>query len=432
MHIHSLLIFLFFLVVPFYGSSQDIQYARKVVDTLASPGMHGRGYVNNGDKIAAAFIENEFKKSGLKPFDDNYRQEFTLPVNTFTGEVQLAVDGVSLKPGYDFIVSAESKGASLKKGEVIWVDSTIINDRKKQEKLFNSKLSGKVLVIDERSKAYSKQVNEVITMLMRRSGGKFPEAILYVKDKLTWSVAQQENPDWITFEVLDGKISKNTKKVSFNVSSDYVPSYKTQNIIGYVPGSQYPDSFIVFSAHYDHLGQMGKDVYFPGANDNASGIAMLLNLARHYSQPGNQPKYSIAFMAFGAEEAGLVGSRYYVEHPLFPLKQIKFLINTDLAGTGDEGITVVNGTVYNRQFKQLVKLNAQNSYLKDVKVRGKAANSDHYFFSEKGVPAFFIYTMGGIKAYHDVYDRAETLPLTEFEDYFKLLNDFIEYLTNDY
>ncbi|MGE3824646.1 MAG: hypothetical protein AB7G44_10500 [Bacteroidia bacterium] len=59
-------------------------------------------------------------------------------------------------------------------------------------------------------------------------------------------------------------------------------------------------------------------------------------------------------------------------------------------------------------------------------MRGKAANSDHYYISENGVPAFFIYTMGGIKAYHDVYDKPETLPLTEFQDLFRLLTDFVK------
>jgi len=107
------------------------------------------------------------------------------------------------------------------------------------------------------------------------------------------------------------------------------------------------------------------------------------------------------------------------------LDEIKFLINCDLAGTGDEGITVVNGTVYKKQFKKLAKINVKKHYLTKVKVRGRAANSDHYWFSQKGVPAIFIYTMGGISAYHDVYDKAETLPLTEFDDYSQLLIDFI-------
>ncbi len=167
---------------------------------------------------------------------------------------------------------------------------------------------------------------------------------------------------------------------------------------------------------------MGKNTYFPGANDNASGTAMLLYLAKYYTT--HKPKYNIVFMSFGAEEAGILGSKYYTEHPLFPLEKIKFLTNLDLAGTGDEGITVVNATLHKKEFKKLGKINLKKDYLEKVKLRGPAANSDHYWFTQKGVPAFFIYTLGGIKAYHDVFDKAETLPLTEFTDYSKLLIEF--------
>ena len=110
---------------------------------------------------------------------------------------------------------------------------------------------------------------------------------------------------------------------------------------------------------------------------------------------------------------------------MFPLNQINFLINLDLLGTGDDGIQVVNGSVYQSHFDKLVAINQQKNYLKDIKIRGKAANSDHYYFSEKGVPAVFIYTLGGIKAYHDIDDKAATLPLTEFEDCFRLITDFV-------
>jgi aminopeptidase YwaD len=195
-----------------------------------------------------------------------------------------------------------------------------------------------------------------------------------------------------------------------------------------VQGSEQPDSFIVFTAHYDHLGQMGKDVYFPGANDNASGVAMLLNLAKYYSQPENKPKYSIAFIAFGAEEVGLIGSAYFTMHPLFPLARIHFLINMDILGTGDEGITVVNATLHNPEFVKLKQLNDTNQYLPLIKPRGKASISDHHFFTERGVPCFYIYTLGGIKAYHDTCDQAATLPLTEYDDLFRLLRDFTSWL----
>jgi aminopeptidase YwaD len=424
-----IVILLLFLVAPLLSPAQDIQYARRVVDTLAAPGMHGRGYVNDGDKIAAAYIENEFKSLGLRSFDGSYRQEFTMNVNTFPERVNVGMRGIDkfLSIGEFFIVDPASSSISGKYN-ILWFDSALVCSAKKLKKFRKNSFMDKVLVIDKKGVPKDK-----LELFRKAEENKYGAAavVVFNNKKLTWSVSQSVQ-SFAKFEFLVpdslNKYYHNWKWLSFDVEHKFIPKYQTQNVIGYIPGSQYPDSFIVFSAHYDHLGRMGKDVYFPGANDNASGIAMLLNLAKHYSKPENKPKYSIAFMAFGAEEAGLVGSKYYTEHPLFPLKQIKFLINMDLAGTGDDGITVVNATEFKEPFNHMVKLNAQESLLKDVKPRGKAANSDHYFFTEKGVKAFFIYTMGGIKAYHDIYDRAETLPLTEFEDYFRLLTMFTAHL----
>jgi Zn-dependent M28 family amino/carboxypeptidase len=174
---------------------------------------------------------------------------------------------------------------------------------------------------------------------------------------------------------------------------------------------------------------MGGSTYFPGANDNASGVAMLLNLAKYYA--ANPPAYSVAFIAFAGEEAGLIGSKYFTENPLLALSSIRFLINVDLVGTGEEGITVVNASEFAKEFDLLNKINDSQQLITKINARGKAANSDHYWFTEKGVPAFFIYTLGGIAAYHDVMDKAETLPLTEYSDLFRLIVGFNNCLMGD-
>ena len=151
---------------------------------------------------------------------------------------------------------------------------------------------------------------------------------------------------------------------------------------------------------------------------------MLLNLADYYSKKENQPKCSVAFIAFAGEELGLLGSKYFAAHPLLPLSEMKFLVNLDLLGTGDEGMMVVNATEFPRKFALLDSINTAKKYLIKIGQRGKSRNSDHYWFTEKGVPSFYFYTLGGIKAYHDIYDKAETLPLTKFEDVFRLIVDF--------
>ncbi|MBL4667749.1 MAG: M20/M25/M40 family metallo-hydrolase [Flavobacteriales bacterium] len=247
--------------------------------------------------------------------------------------------------------------------------------------------------------------------------------IIFIEDKLTQHLSGTYN-DFGVLHIKREKIKRSYKKITLEVDQKFIRNYQSQNVIAYVEGTEYPDSFIVLSAHYDHLGMMGNKVYFPGANDNASGVAMLLNFANYYAQ--NKPKKSITFIAFGAEEAGLIGSKHFVENPLVSLGKINFVFNMDLMGTGSEGAMIVNGRVFEKQYASLLKINKNKEYLLTIKKRGRAANSDHYWFSENNVPAFFMYLMGGISAYHDVDDIAKTLPLTKFENTFRLIRDFVD------
>ncbi|MEI6489103.1 MAG: M28 family peptidase [Bacteroidota bacterium] len=393
-------------------------YGRKIVDTLASAEMRGRGYVNDGGAKAASFIREEFKKLGLKPITSSYYQSLSFPVNTFPSEISVEFDNQKLIAGKDYIISPSSPSAS-DTGTIVVADDQLVMKKKKYKKFINQDFSKKILYINDTGKL-TKELHDLPLVI------KKPKAIVIAKDKLTWSVSQKVS-EFPTIEVLRNR-NAIPKVMSYNIENKYISEFASQNVIGLVEGSVFPDSFIVFTAHYDHLGQMGSDVYFPGANDNASGSAMLLSLAKYYSMPAHKPKYSFVFMAFCGEEAGLLGSKYYTEHPVFSLNRIRFLVNMDIMGTGEEGITVVNGSVFTTEFDKLKQLNAENHFIKDVKIRGKAANSDHSPFTEKGVKAFFIYSMGGIKAYHDIYDKPETLPLNEFDHLYHLIIKFGDFL----
>ena len=369
-----------FLVLFFgYKSfSQDIGFARKMVDTLTSSSFWGRGYTNDGMSKASIFIAGQFQSYGLKPLNGNdFFQSFSYPVNTFPGKMEVSINGKDLVPGKDFIISPESKGVKGK-GSLEQADSVQFVNRQ----------------------------NRLIVKL---------------QEKLTWSVAPGE-ADFTAIFIDRKLLGESPESFKVNIENNLVKNFKAANVCGMVKGTIKPDSIIFITAHYDHLGGMGKATYFPGANDNASGIALLLNLAHYYGV--NPQPYSIGFICFAGEEAGLVGSKYFTENPLVPLTNIRFLINIDLAGTGDEGITVVNATEYPNEFAIMNTVNDENKLLVKINSRGKAANSDHYFFAEKGVPAFFFYTLGGIKAYHDVFDKAETLPLNEHEDLFRLVVKF--------
>jgi aminopeptidase YwaD len=358
--------------------AQDSLFARRIVDTLTSKYFWGRGYTNDGMGKAARFIAQEFKSYGLKPIvGKDYTQQFAFNVNTFPGKMEVTLNGAMLRPGIDFIVSPESKGVTAK-GTLEQKDSVTFMDAQ----------------------------NRIIVSL---------------QNKLTWSVAQEVG-DYTLIQVDKKALNAIPTNISANIENKFISNFKAANICGIVEGTVKPDSVMMFTAHYDHLGGMGSSTYFPGANDNASGMAMLLSLAKYYA--AHPQPYTMAFICFAGEEAGILGSKHFTENPLMPLSSIKFLINTDLAGTGGEGITVVNASVYPKQFELLKQVNAKGSYLVKVYSRGKAANSDHYWFTEKGVPAFFIYTMGGIKAYHDVFDISTTLPLNEYSDLFKLIVGF--------
>ena len=373
---------LFFNTNSIYA--QNMAQVKSDLNVLTSKKYWGRGYTKSGMKKSALFLANRLAKIGVTPLNKGkYLQEVKTSVNTFPGKMKVAINNKLLSPGVEYIVGEESSGLkgtfTLKKNDsVTW---TSVSQKKEESSIL----------------------------------------VVRAEKKLTWSVSTTQEK-YTLIKILKDSIKNNLENISVCIDNRLEKEFKMNNVMGFIRGKSSPDTFIVFSAHYDHLGGMGKDIYFPGANDNASGVCMLLQLAEFYKK--NTPDYSVAFIFFCGEEAGLLGSKFYTENPVFPLSKIKFLINLDLLGTGDEGITVVNATVFPKEYEKLKSINEKEGYLSSIKPRGKAANSDHYWFTEKGVPSFFIYTLGGIKAYHDIYDRAETLPLSKYRGIFNLLKTF--------
>ncbi|GAA4312059.1 M28 family metallopeptidase [Nibribacter koreensis] len=404
--------------------AQDMQRVRKTIAQLASPEMHGRGYAFKGDSLAASYLQQQYASIGLKSFAGSYLQHFTLPVNILDNQLSLKIDGKVLTPGVDFLAyaaSAPGKGS----GFVYPIDTLLLQDPDEAQTFLTQNLRKQVLVVRQRHFQDLMNLPEPFKKNLQKAAAVI---VLQPGTKVMGTVRSFQYPMPV-LEVLESSMPAKANKVEFAVDARLEKNYRSQNVIGYLPGTSKPDSFLVVTAHYDHVGRIGKEVLFPGAHDNASGTAMLLELARYYAQPQNRPGYSIAFIAFAAEEAGLVGSEYYTEHPLFPLANIKMLLNLDLMSTGEEGMMVVNGSVFTKQFSLLQQLNKQHQFLPTLKVRGKASNSDHYFFSEKGVPSFFFYTLGGTTTeYHHPKDTAGTLPLTKFKEVIGLIQAFFKAL----
>ncbi|WP_447640469.1 MULTISPECIES: M28 family metallopeptidase [Chitinophagaceae] len=419
---------LLFSALFFVGQmqAQETQYGKTIVKTISSAAFKGRGYTEKGDRKAAKFLAKQYQQNGLLAFASNgnqYIQNYTVKVNYFPGKMDVRVDGIVLVPGVDYLIDATSP--SVKGAYHIAVGTR--HDMLDSTSLFNlvQKANGAFVYMDNsadstETKEETAVINQNLRYLQSDSTLPIKGIILYSPKKLTWTVLPYQSPRPLI--ELHKQIT-HPQTIKLNIDAHLDTDYPTQNIAGYISGTEVPDSFLVISAHYDHLGKMGKKTIFYGANDNASGTGFILALMQYFQK--HPSRYSIAFLSFSGEELGLRGSEYFVSHPLFDLKKIKFLCNFDMAGTGIDGVQIVNSTIFTQQLRVLDSINNQNHYVTQIKTRGEAANSDHYWFYKHGVPSFFFYTLGGVN-YHDVNDTFASLPFDAWDNYLKLMETFIQ------
>ena len=412
----QLLVFIFFLTLQFSGlKGQNLKIPQSHINELSSPKMQGRGYVKNGDKKAANYIKKEFLKYNIMPLGETFFQEFSFAMNTFPGKMEIAFNGKTLNAVYDYVVAPDCK--SIKGTYPLHYLPKIADT---VDAVFDSIVkidyTGKFIVAD-----FSKRK-------IRANNPFTASGVILPKKKIYWWASTGHTEAEIPIVLVDDSIMKTEpKNITINIKNKFKKEHKTQNVTGFIKGSQVPDSFIVFTAHYDHLGWMGKGNVFKGANDNASGTSMVLWLANHFSKSGNNPKYSIAFLLFAGEESGLIGSSYFVENPQIPLSKIKALINLDMVGTGSEGISIVNGKSNTKITHAFETINENHSYFADIRVGKQSCNSDYCYFDKAGVPAVFIFTRGKeFQEYHNLDDIPEKLPLTKFNELQKLLIEFAE------
>ncbi|MCX7806322.1 MAG: M20/M25/M40 family metallo-hydrolase [Planctomycetota bacterium] len=202
------------------------------------------------------------------------------------------------------------------------------------------------------------------------------------------------------------------------MASAFVKDVATsRNVIGIVAGADaaLADEAVVIGAHYDHIGlgevgsRGGKGKVHPGADDNASGVAGLLALARAFAKNPARPRRSIVFAAFTGEEIGLVGSQHYVEHPVVPLEKTSAMINLDMIGRASEGRVAILGAGTSPAFKDILReCGKANPDLKQLYGSSGLAPGDNASFFRKGVPVLFFHT--GLHAdYHTPSDTPDKL-----------------------
>lgn len=210
-------------------------------------------------------------------------------------------------------------------------------------------------------------------------------------------------------------------KAEIQVTAKYRPSATTMNIVGILEGSdpELKSEAMLLTAHLDHVGQQGKNVYFPGANDNASGIACLLQVAKAFVKSGVRPKRSLVFIAYAAEEMGLDGSRFYAEHPVIPLNQTVAQLNVDCVGLGDS--IQVNGREDFPDLHQIAEL-ADDAFIHWKNSRsGRGGGADAQPLFEKGIPTLYFVTTNCYRHLHLPGDTAKTIKAPILEATAKLL-----------
>ena len=398
--------------------AQDLAKYKQIVKDISSAKYQGRGYAKGGANKAGRYLQKTYQEVGV---DEVILQPFTIDINTFPGKMEMWADGRKLQAGHDFSMREYSPGVH---GEfpVYHVDTLNFDADRMFADLQKPEYANCMVACEF---WFTYRHREAFSRLQK--AGELPNAgLLYtweapIKFFKAYGHRVVDKPIvWVTPEAI-----KDVNKVRVNIDHKFLKDYSLFNVIAKVKGERH-DSCYVFTAHYDHLGNLGKKIFYAGANDNASGTAALVTLAAYYAK--HRPPYDMYFLAFSGEDANLRGSEFFAEHPIVPLQQIRYLFNIDMIGdnnpvqyceVSDEGF---------RGYKLFERINGEKHYFKALKKGDLAANSDHYPFAKRHVPCIFLENQEGdaFPYYHTIYDNWEHAVFDSYEPVFRLVTTFIE------
>ena len=397
--------------------AQDLTHFKRIVRELSSAKYQGRGYARDGANKAGYYLEKEFRKAGA---DEVTLQPFTIDINTFCGKAEMWADGRKLRAGVDFSMREYSPGVH---GEfpVYFVD-TLNFDAERIYADLSRPENANCLVCCEFWFTYKHR--DVFSRLQK--AGELPNAGLLftweapIKFYKAYGEKVVDKPIvWVTPEAIEG-----VRRVKLNVDNEFLKDYGLFNVIAKVEGARH-DSCFVFTAHYDHLGNLGRRVYYPGANDNASGTAAIVTLAAYYAK--HKPAYDLYFVAFSGEDANLRGSTWFAEHPVVPLERIRYLFNLDMIGDDNPVQYCEVSDAGMAKYPEFESINAEQHLFERLNRGELAANSDHYPFAVRGVPCIFLENEDGsaFPHYHTPADNMKTVRWESYVPVFRLITEFI-------
>jgi Peptidase family M28 len=201
-------------------------------------------------------------------------------------------------------------------------------------------------------------------------------------------------------------------------------TYNADNVLGLIKGTEFPDTYIVISAHYDHVGILKGDIY-NGADDDASGVSALFSFAEHFKN--SPPMHSVILAAFDGEELGLKGSQHYVKHSIIPFRSIMMNINMDMISRSDKHELFAVGTRFNETLKRLIlnsntskKINLLTGHDGDDGKENWTYSSDHGSFHKRGIP-FLYFGVADHKDYHKPTDDYENIQPVFYKEAVRLI-----------
>ncbi len=449
-----------------YAGVERIKYENliKTVEYLASPELNGRLGGSEGYYKAASFMSDEFKKLGLKPMgDDGYFQNFNVEYNEILAPCTFSKvdkDGSQFdyKLGVDFVCRGFTGSGNLNT-EVVFMGYGFSEKENDFDEYKNVDVRGKIAIMFKQTpdwKFGDSKWNQSLRYRGKIAQEKGALGIIFVSkpndrypQKPIGSVMdgegeQLENLPMIHADIkvvdqllansgrnlkeLQTQIDESKNPASFNtnqkvkleVNAKYIKERKTMNVAGLLEGSdeKLKNEYLVIGAHLDHAGGQAGEIYFPGANDNASGSSSVLEIARAFVESGVKPKRSILFILFSNEESGLNGASYYADNPLVPLEKTVAMFNNDCIGHGDS-IQIGNGKSAPILWQITNSIDSVNTNTMIPRTwNGGGADSEP--FHKKGIPCLYFVSYFSYTHLHLQSDKPETLNPVLFENISRL------------
>jgi len=420
------------------------------ISELTSEKYKGRLAGTNENRLAAEYIAQYFKNIGLDNPEglENYMQYYTQKVlqNNSSPELRIVDSDGNVNKKFSFLdnfrVHTVAPGISVK-GEVI-APLLIIEDSS-QLTIDNLELSGKILLIPEKIKkemgdrqlitvAISNQID--VKGMIWEENIDDPNHRLnhFVVSPYVHEAYQHDNEDGpvifrcdsSTYQKLCSASQDNLRVI---MKSDYsIIEAKGANVIGLIPGTDdnLKDEFIIIGAHFDHVGDNKNGTYNPGALDNGSGTAVLMEIARILKDNDIEPKRPILFIAFNGEEEGLYGSKYFSYHPIYNLNKDKtVVINMDMVGSKALiPLTIGTDSKQDSELKDDLYRIAKELNI-DAK-KSTISNSDHSPFARRGIDAVCLIHEDWKNGYHAPGDTIKTVDKDRIKEVLKLVLYYID------